>query len=281
MSRALGASLFAAVLMCGVHLDLAHASDEVIGPPARPSLDRARRLYASACQHCHGDRGVAPPHGAPAGARLPSFADPDWLDEQTPADVFDTIRSGHGDRLQDKAEVRGLQEAWDVATLLWSFGRTRTQIDDGRRLFALHCADCHGAAGDGIGAVVEERPATSSDFSLVGSLATESDDDLAAELTDGLPEFGMPGFATTLNDSQRRNLIWFLRALPFTEVYLATAAGREASFRSQRLSRPDAAAAARRLDRTRRRILLQRSGWLIVVLGAIGAAWWWGRRGRP
>ena len=253
----------------------AWATVEVPGPPARPSLTRAQALYDHACQQCHGEHGVPPPTGAPTGARLPSFSDPDWLDDQTPAEVFETMRTGHGD------QKLGLQESWDAATFVWSFGRTPAQVDDGRRLFAAHCADCHGPAGDGIGAVIEERPATSSDFSLVGTLATDSDADLTAAVADGLPEFGMPPFADVLTVADRRSLIAYLRALPFSEVYFTSAAGRRASWRSPHLTQlTEATPEAMRAEADERRVLLRRLG--ALGLGATGVAvWWWRRRVHP
>ena len=260
-----------------VSASLARAVVEVPGPPARPSLARAEAVYRRACQSCHGAGGAPLPVGAPTGVRLPAFGNPDWLAEQTPAEVFAAVRAGHGGRLAPPPNELGLQESWDVATFVWSFGHPAAEVDEGRRLFAVHCADCHGAAGDGIGAAIEERPATSSDFSLVGTLAMDSDADLTVTLTDGLPEFGMPRFADTVSDRQRQALVSFLRALPFSEVYLASAAGRAASWRSPRLSLPPSNPPPPRADRG-----VSFTQWVARIVGTLVAVvlLLWALRGR-
>lgn len=209
-------------------------ANELPGPPLRPSEHRARALFERECRSCH---------GADGGEGRPAFADPAWRREQTPADVFAAIRQGPH-HVFGARERLGLQEAWDVTTFVWACGRKPADVEEGRRLFALHCADCHGAAGDGIGAAIEERPPSWSDFSLAGTLATDSDADLEGVVAHGLPEFGMPGFDERLDASQRTTLVGFLRALPFAEVYLASGAGRSASWRSPRLGPSSAAPAA-------------------------------------
>jgi mono/diheme cytochrome c family protein len=245
---------------------------DVPAPPARPSVSRAEALYGRLCQDCHGEHGVRLQQGGPAGVRLPSFGDPDWLRAQVPAEVFELVRTGHGGHLPAPPAGLTLQEAWDVASFVWSFGRAPAQVEDGRRLFAIHCADCHGPAGDGIGASIEERPTTSSDFSLVGTLAADSDADVIAVLNDGMPEFGMPPFESRLSDSDRQALVGFLRALPFSEVYFASATGRQASWRSPQFGhRPqpgvDPGAASDRRS----------FGWLSVAVGTLlGGLFVWG-----
>ena len=88
---------------------------------------------------------------------------------------------------------------------------TVTSVEAGRALYVANCAACHGVDGQGGGpqaGTTEIQPP-----SLVsGHLGSHPDGDIYYWLTNGLPG-GMPAWGTTLTDTQRWQLVDYLRAL--------------------------------------------------------------------
>ncbi|MBI2528427.1 MAG: CopD family protein [Candidatus Rokubacteria bacterium] len=82
----------------------------------------------------------------------------------------------------------------------------------GMALYGKHCAECHGAVGQGDGARgsgLAKRPAD-----LTGPhTAAHTAGDIFWWLTHGIPLGGMPGFAAKLGEEERWDLVNFLRCL--------------------------------------------------------------------
>jgi mono/diheme cytochrome c family protein len=89
---------------------------------------------------------------------------------------------------------------------------------DGARLYAQHCAACHGARGDGVGATSPylETPARrfgEERFRLASTAnGVPTDDDLVVVVRNGIPGTAMPAFAQ-LSDDERRALVGHVRGL--------------------------------------------------------------------
>ncbi len=88
---------------------------------------------------------------------------------------------------------------------------------DGASLYALYCASCHGASGDGDGPVaqaLEPQPARHSDGAYMNGL---SDDYLLRVIAEGGAAVGksplMAPWGGTLNEAQIRALVEFIRTL--------------------------------------------------------------------
>jgi mono/diheme cytochrome c family protein len=75
---------------------------------------------------------------------------------------------------------------------------------DGRALFHLHCASCHGEKGDGRGTTVLDRPARS--FQDGGFSFGNTPEALYRTITTGIPGTPMPGFESALLPAERRAL---------------------------------------------------------------------------
>ncbi len=86
---------------------------------------------------------------------------------------------------------------------------TAESIVRGKTLFQTHCVSCHGPGARGAGSGGAPN-ALAADLSEHTALHTAGD--MFWWLTHGTPSGLMPGFATTLNDTARWDLINFLRA---------------------------------------------------------------------
>ena len=88
---------------------------------------------------------------------------------------------------------------------------TVTSVQAGRSLYVANCAACHGVDGRGGGpqaGTTAIRPP-----SLVsGHLGAHSDGDIYSWISNGLPG-GMPVWKTTLTDTERWELVDYLRSL--------------------------------------------------------------------
>ncbi len=90
---------------------------------------------------------------------------------------------------------------------------SRESIAAGQALFVSHCASCHGQTGKGDGPVglgLNPRPADLTQHAIVG---VHTDSQLFEWITNGFPGSQMPAFQSTLSDTDRWNLVNFIRSL--------------------------------------------------------------------
>jgi putative copper resistance protein D len=85
-------------------------------------------------------------------------------------------------------------------------------VDEGATLFRANCARCHGAGGRGDGPDGAGLPKAPADLTSAHVLHHTAGD-LFWWLSNGIPGSGMPGFGGVLSETQRWDLINFLRAL--------------------------------------------------------------------
>lgn len=82
---------------------------------------------------------------------------------------------------------------------------------DAPQLFTTHCANCHGADGDGRGTTELDRPARS--FKDGGFSYGNTEEALMRTITHGIPGTPMPSFATSLTLEERRALASYVVTL--------------------------------------------------------------------
>jgi copper transport protein len=83
----------------------------------------------------------------------------------------------------------------------------------GQALFSTYCVPCHGEKGKGdgpLGVVLNPRPADLRQHAIPG---VHTDAQLYEWVTNGFPGSRMPAFKTTLSDTDRWNLVNFIRTL--------------------------------------------------------------------
>ena len=86
-------------------------------------------------------------------------------------------------------------------------------IAAGGSLYAVNCVPCHGVSGTGdgpIGLTMNPRPANLKQHGMPGA---HTDAQLYEWITNGFPGTRMPAFKTTLSDTDRWNLVNYIRTL--------------------------------------------------------------------
>ncbi len=86
-------------------------------------------------------------------------------------------------------------------------------IAAGASLYAVNCVSCHGASGKGdgpVGIALNPRPADLTQHARPGA---HTDAQLYEWITSGVPGTRMPAFKSTLSDTDRWNLVNFIRTL--------------------------------------------------------------------
>jgi copper transport protein len=86
-------------------------------------------------------------------------------------------------------------------------------VSAGKAVFEVHCVPCHGETGKGdgpLGVVLNPRPA---DLSLHAVPGVHTDAQLYEWITDGFPGSAMPAWKSRLSDTDRWNLVNFIRTL--------------------------------------------------------------------
>lgn len=89
----------------------------------------------------------------------------------------------------------------------------RESVAAGQALFTTVCAPCHGVTGKGdgpVGAALNPRPADLRQHAIPG---VHTDAQLFEWITNGFPGSRMPAFKSTLSDTDRWNLVNFIRTL--------------------------------------------------------------------
>lgn len=87
----------------------------------------------------------------------------------------------------------------------------RALVERGRRLFDVHCAPCHGVAGDGDSVVAEDMQERRPPSLLETGARALSDRDIESIVAQG---YGlMPSYARALDDEGRRAVVLYVRAL--------------------------------------------------------------------
>lgn len=94
---------------------------------------------------------------------------------------------------------------------------------DGARLYAEHCARCHGERGDGRGLSPLDPPARhfgaeAFKFGTTSNRLCPTDEDLMRVIQDGIPGSAMPSFAQ-LSEEQRRAIAGHVRRLTWENLF--------------------------------------------------------------
>jgi len=89
----------------------------------------------------------------------------------------------------------------------------QASIEAGHALFTTNCVPCHGTTGKGdgpVGLTLNPRPADLTQHTLPG---VHPDSQLFDWITNGFPGSQMPAFKTVLSDTDRWNLVNYIRTL--------------------------------------------------------------------
>jgi len=186
-----------------------------IMPPAPPSPERGRRVFAENCVGCHGETGRGDGPSAATLAKKPAdFTDAAFMRGETPLDFMHVVSVGKRlGGMPSWGDVLTPQERWDAVSYVWTLHAGDAPLAEGRGLFVAQCAGCHGLSGDGHG---QDSPALGSpvpDLSDLRALAERTDEELFAATSDGIRGTPMPGFGRMLDEGARWSLVAYVRSL--------------------------------------------------------------------
>jgi high-affinity iron transporter len=181
-------------------------------PGAPPSPVRGQAVYAAHCVSCHGERGAGDGADASGLERKPAdFSDASFMRAETPSDFFTVVSVGRRRAAMPAwGDVLSVQERWDVISYVRGLATSSAALAQGRGLYLAHCAGCHGETADGRGPFASTLPTPVPDLRTPAALVRRADADLFAVVTDGVGT-AMPGFARSLSDEERWNVVAFLR----------------------------------------------------------------------
>ena len=210
-----------------------------IMPPAPPSLERGRRLFAENCVGCHGETGRGDgPSAAPLAKKPADFTDAAFMHGETPLDFMHVVSVGK--RLGGMpawGDVLTPQERWDAVSYVWTLHAGDAPLAEGRGLFVAQCAGCHGLSGDGHG---QDSPALGSpvpDLSDLRAMAERTDEELFTATSDGIRGTAMPGFGRMLEEGARWSLVAYVRSLSLAPPARTVASGAQPALAQEDVGR--------------------------------------------
>jgi mono/diheme cytochrome c family protein/uncharacterized membrane protein len=83
----------------------------------------------------------------------------------------------------------------------------------GAKLFSNYCVACHGEMGMGDGPLAKNLNPKPADLMAQGAPGVHTDEELFGWISNGFPGSAMPGFKTSLSETDRWNLVNFIRTL--------------------------------------------------------------------
>lgn len=148
------------------------ASPPPAPPSGRPSAARGKELFATNCVPCHGPGGAGDGDTLKAqGKTAPSFSQPAFHSQQSPADIYTIISEGRIANIMPPWKGRlAPDQLWDLAYYAWWLGTGSATLARGQAVWQAECSACHGASGAGVQGV---------DLSQAGRAITFSQADLA------------------------------------------------------------------------------------------------------
>ncbi len=128
-----------------------------------------------------------------------------WAQEQKPAPAPNATTAG-AQTAPHPAEISAQDKARKNPVPF-----NEVYVARGKKIYATQCAFCHGDKGDGKGDVATDMKLTLVNFTKPETLKNRTDGELFAIIGSGADP--MPGQAGRLSETQRWNLVNYLRAL--------------------------------------------------------------------
>jgi mono/diheme cytochrome c family protein len=165
--------------------------------------------------------------GARLAGRLPEvYTTQDYYRAHTPEEAWQDLRA------EASLKPLGEDDLWDLVAWTWGQNTTPQGLADGRGLYAVNCAACHGESGkgDGVFARATSRPAGEADmntqhagngikppvdFTDAAHMLAASPARLQGKIIRGGMGTGMPYWGPIFTDEQIWNLVAFLSTIQF------------------------------------------------------------------
>src|SRR5258708_16205460 len=135
--------------------------------------------------------------------------------------ALDVARSIYARIAYSESTPRWEPDPSDYANLTWPRGReVKADASPGEKVFAKHCAVCHGPEGKGNGPAapsMKPRPrdltAGEYKYKTTPQGSPPADDDLARVVKQGLIASGMPYFSDVLSEDEIRDVVRHIKGL--------------------------------------------------------------------
>jgi high-affinity iron transporter len=153
-----------------------------------------------------------------AGLRLqprpPAIGSAAQMHGVTPALMYRILSVGiAGTPMMGFANALTPEQRWNVVAYVNSLRSTRAQLLEGEGLYTQRCADCHGIAGGGDGALARSLTKLPSEIGTVAWQVEHSDEEIAKVVQHGIPGTAMPP-AHDLTEAQAASVVAYVRTLP-------------------------------------------------------------------
>lgn len=127
---------------------------QVTAPLTPPIANNGHATFQEKCAPCHGTTGMG---DGPTAKDLPSpptkFADPDAIFEKSPAQLFHTAKFGRLEKLMPPWQNQlSDDQIWQAIAYAWTLHTDQVYVSEGKDLYTVGCASCHGEEGRGDGA---------------------------------------------------------------------------------------------------------------------------------
>ncbi len=175
-----------------------------IFPASAPNVDSGAAIYAEKCAPCHGPTGQGDgaqaanlPNGAPALGKA------DFAFDKSPARWYAIVTQGSLQNFMPGFASLSDQQRWDVVAYALSLSASAEQVQAGKALYEVNCAECHGFDG---------RKLPTASLADQGRMAALSNQDIAVLIQKGIPP-AMP--AANLSDEDAAYLAAYTRTFTF------------------------------------------------------------------
>ncbi len=189
------------------------------------SAPQGKQLYQQNCAACHGDMGKG---GVGVPLALASF-----LDSVSDRYLFTTIREGRPGRVMPSFQDMSDVQVEAIVRYIRSWSKNKAPVyplqpikgnsANGKKLYAQHCASCHGAdakGGSGTGVTFSrprDLPIIAPSLANSGFLAAASDAMIKHTLINGREGTPMNSFSRQgMSDSQVNDIVAYIRSLQHT-----------------------------------------------------------------
>ena len=174
-------------------------------PAQAPSTENGAVIFAEKCAPCHGATGLGDgEQGIQLGVTVPAFGLPEIARPASLAQWYTTVTRGNMERFMPPFTSLSDQQRWDVVAYAMTLHAVQEEIQTGKKLFEMNCADC------------------STDFFKDQSkMSSLSEVELARIIKQGNEE--VKAFGSTLSDSEVWAIAAYLRILSFDTASVASA----------------------------------------------------------
>ncbi len=196
-------------------------------PVGAYSAPQGDKLYAQNCAACHGENGRG---GVGVPLALASF-----LDSVSDRYLFETIRQGRPGRIMPAFEEMSDAQVDAIVAYMRAWSKNKAPVypldlvkgnsSNGKKLYAQHCASCHGAdatGGSGTGVTFSrprDLPIIAPSLANPGFLASASDAMIKHTLINGREGTPMNSFARQgMSEKQLNDIVAYIRSLQAVET---------------------------------------------------------------